>query len=204
MRPRQLLDLCNRRCRFFVFLALPNCRSFSVAGYCATANIERVPPSGRARKATSARTLSAERLREVLDYDPEAGHFTPKRRPERKSQDKSWNTRYAKKRAGYLHTPSGYWIICIDDVKYKAHRLAHLYMTGEWSTETVDHRFGKRADNRWSQLRPPTGAQNSLNKELRSDNTSGVKGVSFGPRARLWRAYINVGGIRVEERRFTA
>src|SRR5215472_4648437 len=78
----------------------------------------------------SRRDLTVERLREVLDYDPETGHFTHNRRPERNAKDKTWNTRYGGKRAGYLHTPSGYWIICIDDVKYKAHRLAHLYMTG--------------------------------------------------------------------------
>jgi AP2 domain len=69
-------------------------------------------------------------------------------------------------------------------------------MTGEWPPETVDHRFGKRADNRWTQLRPATGAQNGLNKGLRSDNTSGCTGVNFHKQIGKWRAYITQHGVQ--------
>jgi hypothetical protein len=151
---------------------------------------------GQKLTAKRARGLTVERLREVLTYAPSTGRFTHKRRPETNAKDKSWNTRYAGKRAGYLHKPSGYWIISIDDVKYKSHRLAHLWMTGDWPPETVDHRFGNRADNRWTQLRPAAVKQNNLNKGLRSDNSSGCPGVNFDNKAGKWRAYITLRGVQ--------
>lgn len=128
--------------------------------------------------------LTAERLRALLHYDPETGIFT------RRVSLKGVN---AGEVAGCLHQASGYIYIGVDGGKYRAHRLAWLYMAGEWPVE-VDHKNRKRADNRWPNLREATRSQNNANGNLRVDNTSGQKGVNWVRRANSWRAYVTIGG----------
>jgi hypothetical protein len=174
-------------------------------------NVQETTPASTG-VASPRPPLTAERLREVLEYDPDTGWFTHKPRPEtfngsisglRKSaKARTWNTRYAGRRAGYLHKPSGYWIVTVDDVHYKAHRVAHLWMTGEWPPETIDHRHGARADNRWGHLRLASTGQQNVNLGRRSDNTSGVKGVCWDHAENKWRAYINSDRRRWELGRF--
>jgi hypothetical protein len=69
-------------------------------------------------------------------------------------------------------------------------------MTGEWpplGTE-IDHKDCCRDNDTWNNLRLATPAQNSANRGLRRDNTSGFKGVRshYGK----WRAEIMVNGKR--------
>lgn len=114
--------------------------------------------------------LNAQRLREVLHYDPDTGVFT-------------WLQHTWKKRIGTSaggDDGQGYTQILVDGEKYRAHQLAVLYMTGEWPTHTVDHkRVGRehRSDNRWQNLRPATHGENMWNQSTRRDNTSGYRGV---------------------------
>lgn len=58
----------------------------------------------------------------------------------------------------------------------------------------VDHIFGRTLDNRSSQLRLATRAENCRNRRISSDNTSGFKGVSWHKKSRRWRARINING----------
>lgn len=71
--------------------------------------------------------------------------------------------------------------------------LMHKLITG-W--ELVDHVNGNGLDNRRANLRPATSAQNAMNRGLRSDNTSGYKGVTFHRASNGWRAAIWKGGYR--------
>lgn len=71
----------------------------------------------------------------------------------------------------------GYWRICINGRKYRAHRLAFLYMTGRWPKRHVDHRDMKRSNNRWRNLREATRSQNHCNSGPRRNNKCGFKGV---------------------------
>jgi hypothetical protein len=64
--------------------------------------------------------------------------------------------------AGSLHK-DGYVYIGIDGRLYLAHRLAVLYVTGEWPEQEVDHKNGVRDDNRWRNLRDASSAQNRRN-----------------------------------------
>lgn len=87
----------------------------------------------------------------------------------------------------------GYRVIGIDGGRYLAHRLAWLYMTGEWPSAFVDHRSLDRSDNRWENLRLATHTQNQANKHCRSDSFIGLKGVR---RCRgRWQARIKIDGI---------
>lgn len=60
----------------------------------------------------------------------------------------------------------------------------------------VDHKNQNRADCRRQNLREATHSQNGANCGLRSDNSSGFKGVSQDCRAGTWQAYIRVNGKR--------
>jgi len=57
-----------------------------------------------------------------------------------------------------------------------------------------DHKHGNGLDNRKSQLRNCTHAQNSKNRKLNSDNTTGYKGVYWKKDRNRWIARIMVDG----------
>ena len=99
-------------------------------------------------------SITAERLREVLHYDPDTGIFT-------------WikNTGYkrmAGKVAGKVSS-HGYISIGIDRLNLYAHRLAFLYMTGKIPKE-IDHIDTIRHNNKWANLREATRTFNNANR----------------------------------------
>jgi hypothetical protein len=131
-------------------------------------------------------TVTAERLRAVLDYTPDTGAFVWRVTLSNRSQ--------AGTEAGCICPKSGYRLIGIDGTIYKASRLAWLYMTDDWPRDVVDHRNGVRADDRWGNLRAATHAQNLQNRSAQKNNTSGFKGVYFHPQSGRWRARISADG----------
>lgn len=131
--------------------------------------------------------LTEERLKEVCDYDPETGALT-------------WRIPRRKCKVGALiGSPDdrGYLKVKIDYRIYYIHRLAWLYMTGAWPTHDVDHIDRNKANNAWGNLRAATQKQNSENVGLTRGNRSGIKGVSWSPIHKKWRARIkhNYKGI---------
>lgn len=128
--------------------------------------------------------ITADRLREVLFYDPESGIFLWRVEPRRRPINGP---------AGSLNR--GYRDICIDQQRYKAHRLAWLYMTGKMPTKAIDHIDGQPDNNRWSNLREASMSQNIANAKRRITNVSGYKGVSWVPQCSKWR--VRVGGKHV-------
>ena len=142
--------------------------------------------------------ITAQRLREVLDYDAARGIFIWRRRTVRSAfarTDAAFNTRAAGTIAG---TPDkkGYMIIKIDGVTYRAGRLAWLWMTGLMPPVLVDHENRDKADDRWSNLRLATHQQNSANSDKRRTNKSGHKGVSRCSATGRWKVQINENGER--------
>jgi hypothetical protein len=132
-------------------------------------------------------------LRALLDYDPTTGLFTWKWRDDVRPQ---WNGRYAGKEAGYDWTAGPnvtYRSIRIFDWPFLAHRLAFLYVTGEWPPDAVDHMDMDGLNNRWSNLRPATKEQNAANTRATRNNRTGFKGVSPSPNGK-YRATIHVDG----------
>ncbi|MGJ4857061.1 HNH endonuclease signature motif containing protein [Labrys sp. La1] len=84
--------------------------------------------------------------------------------------------------------------IQIDGKAYRAHRLAWLYMHGEWPAEEVDHINGDKFDNRIANLRACSKSQNQANCGTGRNNTSGFKGVSWHKGRGMWVARIQVEG----------
>lgn len=113
--------------------------------------------------------LTAERLREVLHYEPQTGVFT---RLVRTSHNmRVGDVAGTRLKAGYIQ-------VGIDGKNYYAHRLAFLYMTGKWPEHEADHRGGDRADNRWQNLRDATRSLNQQNlRAPQRNNSTGRLGV---------------------------
>lgn len=126
-----------------------------------------------------AQELTQARLKELLHYEPETGVFTwLQARKRTKAGDV----------AGYID--GGYHRIQVDYTTYRAHRLAYLYVHGEMPPGKIDHKDRNPRNNRIDNLRPATNSQNSLNAGLRSNNTSGYKGVHLHTPTQKWLASI--------------
>lgn len=136
-------------------------------------------------------SLTADQLRRRLNYDPATGIFTWRHRDDVLPRV---NTRLAGKAAGCPDGQYGYISIRVMDRLYQAHRLAWLYMTGEWPSHLVDHRDMDPANNRWSNLRAATKSENMMNQRAPRHNTSGFKGVTWNAKEKRWQAQIQLDG----------
>ena len=128
--------------------------------------------------------LTQQKLKELLDYNPDTGVFTWR---------VSLNSRSViGSNAGSCS--NGYKVIRINRKNYHAHRLAWLYVQGQFPQHQLDHINRIRDDNRIDNLREVTNAQNHQNRNLSANNKSGVCGVNWHKRDKKWRAYIKLNG----------
>lgn len=132
----------------------------------------------------TGRILTQERLKELFDYDPETGLFT---RLVDVGKTKRGDV------AGWYNT-DGYLLITISGGRYLSHRLAFVYMEGDFPPDGVDHINQVRDDNRWSNLRPATQSVNMQNARMRKDNRSGFMGVNWDRSRDMWLARISING----------
>lgn len=123
---------------------------------------------------------SAARLRELLDYDPGTGVLRWKH------NGKSVGSRNSR---GYIRLAVKGYHTC-------AHRVAWAMQTGEWSERYLDHIDCDPSNNRWANLRQATHSQNSMNRHVRRDSDTGVKGVRLR-RGKYAQAYIQAAGERI-------
>jgi hypothetical protein len=130
--------------------------------------------------------LTAERLRELLHYDPETGVFTRLSCPYRRDREGQV--------AGSKRL-DGYWAIVIKGDVHFGHRLAWLYTFGVWPTKQVDHINGVRDDNRLNNLREATNAENQQNRKTNVGQDESSRGTRHRKNGR-WAAVINVNGQR--------
>lgn len=128
-------------------------------------------------------SLTADRLREVLDYCPETGIF--RRRPGPHTLEKSG------KPVGNL-TGNGYLKVLVDGKHYRAHRLAWLYVYGEFPSVDLDHINRIGLDNRIANLRLASDSENNQNRSMQRNNRSGYRGVHWNARDKCWHAQIQV------------
>lgn len=128
-------------------------------------------------------TLTREQLKQLLAYCPETGAFT-------------WvNCQATQVRPGSAAGSTrkdGYVVIKVNGKPYKAHRLAFLYMTGRMPV-TVDHRDKNPSNNRWSNLREASHAENCRNRTFA--NSTGTPCVGK-ERSGRFSARVKVNGVR--------
>ena len=125
-------------------------------------------------------------LHKLLEYNPDTGVFTW-------MVERGGRTARVGSPAGSTDK-RGYKSIRINRRIYYAHRLAWLYVTGENPSLQIDHINGNRSNNRMSNLREATSAENNYNVSIPERNTSGIKGVSWDKKSQKWRAQISVEG----------
>lgn len=81
----------------------------------------------------------------------------------------------------------------VDGTSYKLHRLIFQWHNGLCPYE-LDHEDRDPGNNRIGNLRPSTHSENVLNADLRSDNTTGVRGVA--PYRNKYQVHQTRNGIR--------
>lgn len=116
------------------------------------------------------RATSAETVKKLLNCDIENGILTWK----------VWRLNIA--RVGDVAGGSdgnGYQRVMLHGKYFLSHRVVWLFANGDWPNSELDHINRIRDDNRISNLRLATASHNALNRGMRSDNTTGYKGVSF-------------------------
>jgi hypothetical protein len=132
-------------------------------------------------------TLTQERLKELLSYDPETGVFTNLVLRNHKSA-RAGAVAGSKNQRNYVE-------IRIANRNYYAHRLAWLYMLGEWPPALIDHIDTDCSNNKWANLRSATHRQNQQNRRRAiSGKIGGMLGANWMESKGKWRARIRIDG----------
>ena len=127
----------------------------------------------------------------IFTYDPESGELrwnalrkgtTIGSAAGSACKDKHGNVRYLR--------------VWVDDRQYRAHRIAWLLHYGEWPAHEIDHIDGNPLNNKLSNLRDVSHAENKKNIRLHKNNASGIHGVWWSKYTNAWKPYINAGGSR--------
>lgn len=97
--------------------------------------------------------------------------------------------------AGSIDLSTGYRIVKIGGVRYKAHRLVWVYVHGVLPPHVIDHINGDRTDNRIENLRGVTQAVNMQNQiKPTAANKTGSLGVYWSERLAGFMAAVSVSG----------
>jgi len=128
--------------------------------------------------------IDQQTLKKYLRYEPDSGLFIRRTKAGRCDIGD-----IAGSKSG-----SGYIYIRVEDTRHSAHRLAFLYVNGEFPPEQVDHVNHVTDDNRWCNLRLVSNLENARNQSMHSHNTSGTTGVSWYASGEKWSAEIMVNG----------
>lgn len=132
--------------------------------------------------------LTQERLMELFIYCKDSGHLYVAK-----------NRKGSSKKVGSIAgsvANNGYIELDIDARRYTVHRLAFLYVNGNFPISVVDHINGDKADNRWCNLIECSQGDNLQNiHKVKSTSTTGYTGVyTYKDR---FRAKINVNGKQI-------
>lgn len=132
------------------------------------------------------KSFTPKELSEMLSYDPKTGLFKWAYRPEKlfrsPASAKSWNNKYAGKVVAVFDNGRGYHIIAVRRQKLKAHRVAWALTHGQYPCGSIDHIDGDGHNNKLSNLRDVSHAENMRNRRLSSKNKTGVPGVFWNGR----------------------
>lgn len=133
-------------------------------------------------------SLTAERVREVFDYDDETGLLRWRVSPAGRIKVGTAAGRKKPDRDGHLR-------VFVDGRGYFTHRLVWLHVHGVWPSGHIDHIDGNGANNRIGNLRDVTPAVNAQNQRAgHRDSASGILGVHYAKRFGRWTARIWASG----------
>lgn len=129
--------------------------------------------------------LTAERLRNILTYDPSSGVF--------RWINGGRNIRRGQEAGA---TVNGYRVIQIDGRRHYGQRLAWLYTFGRWPTDEIDHINGDPSDNKLQNLRDVTRSANMHNQRHahKGNKWSQLLGAHWNSRQRAWTSSIRTNG----------
>lgn len=125
-----------------------------------------------------------ENIKDFLSYDPDTGVFV-------------WiKSKSSKAKAGSIAGSMDrdkYILISFNSKRYPAHRLAWYFVYNTWPTNMIDHINGNPSDNRISNLRDVSCAENLQNmRKPTKRNKTGYLGVSLFKRINKFQARICV------------
>lgn len=124
--------------------------------------------------------IEQELLKSLFHYDPDTGVFT-------------WRYTRGGRVAGTVAggpDSCGRLQMRFMGKKTSCHRLAWVYVYGEWPAAEIDHANGDCSDNRIANLRQSNRSQNMCNIGARKQSKTGIKGVSWDTQCRKFRAQI--------------
>jgi hypothetical protein len=122
--------------------------------------------------------ITAAWVRENLIYEEDVGVFLWKRRGPGRMMGRVLGTKVW----------PGYIAMKLNNLRFYAHRVAWLYVHGEWPAGQIDHIDGDKGNNAISNLRVATPSQNSAGKRTtrRVATSRGVMPHGVGFVARLY------------------
>lgn len=129
--------------------------------------------------------ITQSQLKDHLHYDPDTGFFTWI-----SGNKRNVSSGYV---CGSKSKNNDYIVIGIMGERHVAHRLAWLYMYGQFPDTFIDHINGIRNDNRISNLRICSRTQNNTNKKIYKNNKIGIKNV-FILKNGIYRVQVKVNG----------
>jgi hypothetical protein len=122
---------------------------------------------------------TVERLKALFEYSPDTGIVLRKKTG----------------RAVGCVLDTGHMIVGIDGKMFGLHRVIWKMMIGNDPMDhQIDHIDGDGLNNRWSNLRAASHAENARNSRFSRRNSSGVKGICWEKRVGKWRAGIGSEG----------
>ena len=128
------------------------------------------------------KNINAEKINEYLDIDIHTGSAKWKK------------THFKGKKAGTINS-KGYIVVQVDKVQYTLHRLVWAVAHKCNPLTHIDHINGIRDDNRIENLRLANQAQNQANGRLRTNNTTGYRGVYWDSSIKRYTARIKKDGV---------
>ena len=138
--------------------------------------------------------VTQELLKEYLDYNPNNGHLTWRKKPSKRAN--------IGQRAGSLVPRTGYRSINLFGRSYAEHHVVWFYVYGYWSDKIIDHINQKRDDNRSSNLREVTVQQNAQNKQRRRGTKVEEAGIWFNRKRQRYVAEITMNRKKVYQQSF--
>lgn len=130
--------------------------------------------------------ITQERVKELFSYNVDTGEFYRKIDSGKRGKK---GTLVGTDRHGYL-------TVKINGKRHSLHRLAWLYIYGEFPSGDLDHKNGNPTDNRINNLRIATKSQNLANSIGQPSRRKASKGIHWRENIRKWVAQINKDNTR--------